>query len=232
MALIKFGGPVIEARGSVAGTTFSRNRSGAYIRARVKPVNPNSPRQASIRAIQSSMGERWLDSASAAQRVQWGVFADNVPAKNLLGEVISLSGWNQFVKSNVTAKNAGLPQILDGPAIFTLPAQDSDVEIAVSEASQEISVTFNESRDWVDESNSGMIVEMGIPQNPTINFFVSPYRHAGLIRGDDSTAPTSPATVAVPFPVVEGQKIFAQTKIIRDDGRVSDWFQVNVLCGS
>jgi len=36
---IKFGGGVVDARGSLAGNVFSRNKSGAYMRARVTPVN-------------------------------------------------------------------------------------------------------------------------------------------------------------------------------------------------
>lgn len=230
--LVKFGGIVIDGRGSVGGNTFARNRSGAYVRKRTTPVNPNSTRQATIRAIQSVMGEKWKNSATASQRLDWGIYASNVPAKNKLGEVINLSGWNQFVKSNVVALNAGLPLIADAPADFTLPAQDETVTITVSESTQLITVNFADGRPWVDEDDSALIVQMGIPQNPTINFFDGPYRHAGIVRGDSGAAPTSPQTIAVPYSVVESQKIFAQTKIIRDDGRVSDWFQVNVICAA
>ena len=41
MALVKYGGGIIQMSGSMAGNTFARNRYGNYMRARTKPVNPN-----------------------------------------------------------------------------------------------------------------------------------------------------------------------------------------------
>lgn len=229
---IKFGGLISDGRGSVGGLTFARNASGAYVRQRTMPINPNSPRQAQVRANQSLISALWLDSATASQRIEWETFAKNVSSKNKLGEDINPSGFNRFVQSNMVAENAGLPRFIDGPSLFSLPAQDNTVEVAVSEGSQELSVTFDEGRDWIDLDGAGMLVYMGIPVNPTINFFAGPYRFAGIIKGDSITAPTSPATIAVPFPVVEGQKIFSKTKIIFDDGRVSATFQVDSICGA
>lgn len=230
--LVKFGGGVIDARGSVGGNVFSRNASGAYVRARVKPVNPNSDRQSRIRAIMASRTASYLDSASSAQRVEWGVFASNMPEKNKLGEDIRFSGFVQYIKSNVAALNAGLPAILSGPVIFTKPGEDPLFEVTASEGSQELSIVFSEGRDWVDEDNAGMIIRVGIPQNASRNFFDGPWRHAGLIAGDSSTAPTSPATITSPWPIVELQKVWVGGRIIRSDGRLSDWFQVSPSVGS
>lgn len=51
MALVQFGGGILDARGSIGGQVFSKNRFGNYMRARITPVNPNSARQAVVRAI-------------------------------------------------------------------------------------------------------------------------------------------------------------------------------------
>lgn len=222
--LIKFGGGVVDARGSIAGSTFSRNRSGAYARARVKPVNPNSDRQSDIRAIMSLTSAAYLDSASSVQRAEWGVFASNMPEKNKLGEDIRLSGFNQFVKTNVAARNAGLPMVVDGPTIFTKPGEDINFEASGSEATQQASIIFSDSSAWVDEDDSAMIIQIGIPQNASINFFDGPWRHAGIIRGNLASPPTSPATIALPYPSVEGQKLWVRGRLIFDDGRLGDWF--------
>lgn len=230
--LVVYGGGILDARGSIGGNTASRNGSGPYWRARVKPVNPNSDAQSRVRAIMSRVSAMYLDSASSAQRLEWGVFASNMPHKNKLGLDIRLSGFNQFVKSNVAALNAELPSILDGPVIFTLPGEDPTFEVSASESSQELSVIFNDNRDWVDEDFAGMIIQVGIPQNASIGFFNGPWRHADIIRGDSSTAPTTPATIASPWPVVELQKVWVRGKIIRADGRTSDWFQVSPIVGS
>jgi hypothetical protein len=232
MALIRLGGIAIDARGSVGGIVFSRNASGNYVRARITPVNPQSARQDAIRAIWAEVSQKWFSLLTDAQRSEWAVYAANVPTTNKLGQVINLSGFNMFQKSNVAAANAGLPVLDDGPAIFTLPGEDTSFAVAISEASQELSVTFDDTRDWVDEDDSAMIIQMGIPKNDSINFFDGPYRHAGVILGDGTTAPTTPATITVPFPVVANQKVWTRGLIIKNDGRMSDWFRVDSIAGA
>jgi len=225
MALIKYGGGITEMRGSIAGNVFSRNRYGAYARSRTKPVNPNSSRQSAIRSIISEVSQAWFADTTQAQRDAWDVFAKNVPATNKLGEVIYLSGFNQYVKSNVAALNAGLPAIQAAPTNFTLPGEDTSFDVAIDAGTQLISVTFDDTRDWLDEAGGAMIVQMGLPQNDSIEFFNGPWRFADSIDGDDITPPTTPATVACPFVVADDQKVWVRAKIIRADGRVSDWFR-------
>ena len=225
MALIKFGGGIIEMRGSIAGNVFSRNRYGAYMRARTKPINPNSSRQDAIRAIVSEVSLRWFGSLTQLQRDAWGVFAANVPAKNKLGEVIYLSGFNQFVKSNIASLNAGLDGINEGPVVFDLPGADLDFVPSIDAGTQLISIVFADGRPWCDEDGAAMIVQMGLPKNDSIEFFNGPWRHAGAIEGDSVAAPTTPETFAVPFVVADEQKVWVRAKILRADGRLSDWFQ-------
>ncbi|GAH13494.1 unnamed protein product, partial [marine sediment metagenome] len=50
MSLVKYGGGIVQMSGSIAGNTFARNRYGNYVRARTKPINPNSDRQVVVRA--------------------------------------------------------------------------------------------------------------------------------------------------------------------------------------
>ena len=57
--LIKWGAGIIEGRGSIAGMTASRNKSGAIIRARTKPVNPRSDRQSEARVRIQVLAEYW-----------------------------------------------------------------------------------------------------------------------------------------------------------------------------
>lgn len=230
--LVRYGGGILDARGSIGGQTHSRNRSGAYVRARTVPTNPNTPRQAAVRAIMSVVTANWNNLLSAAQRISWDLFALNVPAKNKLGETINLTGFNQYVKSNIASLNASLPAILAGPTDFTLPGEDATMSVVGSEGSQELEVTFDALRDWVNEDGAGMIVQMGAPQDASINYFSGPWRFADSIDGDGTTAPTSPATIVVPFAITENQKLFVRARILRADGRLSGWFQLDVICGA
>ena len=230
--LVVYGGGIMDARGSIGGQTHSRNRYGAYVRARTKPINPNTDRQSVARAVMAEVAASYLDSASSAQRLEWSVFASNMPEKNKLGQTINFSGYNQYVKSNCAAQNAGLPRILDGPVNFTKPGQDPAFDVTSSEGSQEISVVFDENRDWAGEDNAGMIVQVGIPQNPSISFFNGPWQSVALIAGNTAVPITTPQVVTSPYPIVALQKVWVRAKIIRADGRISDWFQVSHIVGA
>lgn len=230
MALVKFGGGITEMRGSIGGTVFSRNKSGAIARQRTTPINPKTALQSAIRAILAFVSQLWRTGTSAAQKAAWAVFAANVEAKNKLGEVIHLSGFNQFVKSNTAIKNAGLAAISDAPTVFTLPGEDPLFATAIDAGTGKISVTFDDARDWVDEDEAAMLVYMGLPQDDSIGFFDGPWRYAGSIEGDGVTAPTTPdANIDVPFPVADGQKVWVKAKILRADGRLSDSFRFDSI---
>ena len=228
--LVKFGGGVIDARGSIAGNVFSRNRYGNYVRARTTPINPQSGRQSAIRTIVSYVTTLWLGLLTQAQRDAWNVFASNVPTTNKLGESIFLSGFNQFVKSNIVAVNLGLAPVSAGPVIFTLPGEDTDFTAALDAGTGKISVGFDPLRDWVDEDDGALVVQAGIPVNASVQFFGGPWRHAGHVQGNLALPPTSPdATIDIPFAVADDQKVFVRAKILRADGRVSDWFRVSAI---
>lgn len=230
MALIKFGGLAVDARGSMAGLVFSRNASGNYVRARVKPVNPQSARQTAARTGMSFISQLWRSGTTQAQKDAWAQFGSNVPAKNKLGDDIRLSGFTQFMKSNMVAKNASLEEVIDGPVIYTLPGEDPLFEATIDAGTEKISIVFDDQRDWLDEDEAAMVVQMGLPQDDSIGFFAGPWRHAGVLLGDSVTPLTTPdSNIDVPFEVADGQKVWTRAKIIRADGRVSDWFQFDSI---
>lgn len=231
-ALILLGGGVSDIRGSIAGTTFSKNRYGSYARNRTIPVDPSTTAQTKIRSVMGQIRDAWFNTLTAAQRIDWGVYASNTPVTNRLGQSINLTGWNMFSRTNASQLYNDLPIIAAAPTEFSLAEQDSTLSITCSEASQEISVAFDDTMAWLDEDGAYLIVYASRPQNPTINYFKGPYMIAGKIAGDSSTPPTTPTTMAVPFAVVEGQKLFAQARIVRADGRLSEPFRVNVLVGA
>lgn len=228
--LVRYGGGITDARGSIGGQTHSRNRYGAYVRARTTPVNPRSARQSMARAITALVSTLWRSAVSEAQRDAWRVFAANVPASNKLGESINLAGFNQFYKSNVAAKNAGLVEILPAPVLFTLPGEDPDYTCDIDATTGKLTIAFDEDRSWCSEDNAAMIVQVGLPQDPSIGFFNGPWRHAGIVPGDNGVPVTTPNTdIDVPFQVAADQKVWTRAKILRADGRLSDWFRADCI---
>lgn len=229
MALVKFGGGIVDMRGSIAGNTFARNRAGAYARARTKPVNPNTALQQAVRNNLQALVNAWSEVLTALQRTAWAQYAAAVPMTNRLGEEMHLTGFNMFIRSNTALLQAGLAQVNDGPTTLLLPEGDGSFAVSASEASQDITVTFDDTAAWCDENGAGLILKCGLPQNPTRNFFAGPYRFAGTIEGDSVTPPTSTEDVAASFTVAELQKIWCEARIVRADGRLSAPFRSSII---
>ena len=232
MALIKLGGGVADIRGSIGGTVFSKNRYGSYSRHRTIAVNPGSAKQTKIRATMGQIRNAWFQVLSAAQRAAWAVYAANVEVQNRLGESIKLTGWNMFARTNANLLYNDEAIVADAPTEFSLAEADSTLAITISAATQLISVAFDEDMDWCDEDDSHLIVYASRPQNPTVNYFKGPYQIAGKMSGDHETPPSSPTTMAVPFAVVAGQKVFVQARIVRADGRLSEPFRCVGTCAA
>jgi len=222
--LVKFGGGVIGASGSMAGNVFSHNRFGRYIRARTKPVNPRSSRQSAARSVMQRLAEYWrLSTMSDAERAAWETYAAAINWQNALSETIHLTGFQMFVRTNARRLACGATIIEAGPTTLSLPGADPTLAIAGSEASGELSVTFDNTQDWANETGSYLAIYQGRPQSPTRNFFGGPYRYAGVIAGVTGTPPTSPQVVTAPYTLIEGQKIWTKASIVLLDGRCSDF---------
>lgn len=105
-ALILFGGGVSELRGSIGGTVFSRNSSGAYARNRTKPVNPNTTKQNMVRVLFSTVAQHWR-TMSESDRLTWNTLSPTFTRLNRLGQSIPLTGFQLFQKCNSNLKSCG-----------------------------------------------------------------------------------------------------------------------------
>lgn len=114
--LLKLGSIVAMASGSVGGTVFSRNRSGAYTRNRTMPVDPGTNSQNLQRGRFSCAVLAWR-ALTEAQRQAFNAKALVTDFTNRIGESIHPSGMNLFMRSAVLLSQAGLAGI-------TVPAVD------------------------------------------------------------------------------------------------------------
>ena len=227
MGLIRYGGGIVQISGSIAGTTFARNKSGNYARARTKPINKNSPAQQLARNAMSAVVSRWLNVLTESQRGGWIAYAGNVAAKNRLGEVINLSGFNHFVRSNSPRALLGLAQINNAPTEFTLPEKDAKLTIRAIPSSQEIEISFDDTQDWCSEDDSFMVIYEGSPIMKSHQFFGGPYRLLGSIAGSVSEPAQSPVLLPSVFPISSKSKVYARARIERADARLSGLFGTN-----
>lgn len=228
-----FKSPIIaQGSGSLAGTTYSHNRYGMYMRNRSTPVNPQTAFQSAVRNAFQTLTSAWMNTLTAVQRAAWDVYAANVSVPNALGDPVFLTGLAHYVRSNVPRIQAGLARVDTGPTTFTLPETDPAYAVSASEATQLISVAFDDTLDWCDEDDAGMLISDCRPQNASINYFGGPFRFLDSIDGDSGTPPTTPNTFTANFAFVAGQKLFTRARISLADGRLSSPFLASLTAAA
>lgn len=210
-----------EIRGSIGGATFSRNRSGSYMRRRAVPVNPNTPRQNDARGRMTNLAILWTTTLTQDQRDAWDEYAANVPSTNKLGEAINLTGINWYVSTNSLILQAGGTRLDDAPTLFERGLSPDGLTVSASEATQQVSFGFDDAEAWANEDGGYCLVFLGLPQNASRNFFNGPFRFMDVVEGATLAAPATPQLMDVPFPIAEGQKLFVECLAVRADGRTS-----------
>lgn len=221
MALYIPGGVIGGAMsGSVGSVVGSRNRSGAYLRTKVIPVNPGTAAQVLARNRMSALSNYWYNGLTEAERAGWNTYAANVAVTNRIGEQIFLTGMNWYVGCNTLRDQAGgtITWNEDAPTVFNL-ASFNIASIIASEATQQFSVTYVDGDDWTAE-NGALLGYATRPQNASVNFNAQPFRFAAAVEGDGVTPPLSPQTFPAPFAFVEGQKLWARFNCIIADSRI------------
>lgn len=215
---------VTQVSGSIGGTTFSHNRGGLYQRARAIPTDPATALQTTLRGIFTSLVNNWTDVLTPGQRDQWTVYATNTPVIDKLGDPITLTGQQMYIRSNTPRVQAADASVQTGPVIFNL-GDFTPPTFAATAAANTVDVTFTDTDAWANEDDSDMLVYISRPQNPSINFFKGPYQFAAKIEGDGITPPVTPAVIAAPFPLAVGQRVFVKVSVTRVDGRLSTPFR-------
>ena len=223
---MKFRSQLVTAvSGSVGGLTGSHNAGGMYFRARSQPVNPNTAQQQAVRNFMSQVTAAWQQVLTAPQRAAWETYAANVPLVDPLGQSRNVSGIAMFVRSNVIRLQAGLARIDAGPTVFSLPTFTAPT-VTVDATADEVDLAYTNTDAWAGEVGGAMLAYGSVPKSATINYFRGPYRYAGLVTGA-VVPPTSPETIALPYPVVAGHVVHFKIQVVRADGRLSAPFRIS-----
>jgi len=209
---------------------YSHNRFGAYIRARSVPVNPNTDRQVDVRNAVRSLSIAWQNDLTDVQRAAWRNYAMNVDWVNKFGDTVLLTGLNHYIRSNATMVSLGFARTDDAPIIFNLATAELNLGCTASQATQILTFTFDDTAFWATEAGAFQHFWMGLPQNGGIQFFNGPWKYVVSVAG--ITPAVSPLPATAPFPIAEGQRIWVRSRIMRADGRLSEFAQLNFLCAA
>jgi len=120
---IKWGALVVDGRNKIGGQVASKNRSGAYMRNKVTPVNPRSLAQVTVRQRLSSISQGWRGLTSA-QIASWNAAVSDFKKTDIFGDIQNPSGFNLYQKLNNNLRNIGVAAITVPPvpgttSIFT-----------------------------------------------------------------------------------------------------------------
>jgi len=224
---MKFKSQVFTAvSGSVGGLTYSHNKYGMYTRGRAVPVNPNSTRQAAIRAAFSSMVDYWHLTLTGPERAAWDVYAANTPVTDSLGQTQYLTGQSMFLRANTIRQWLALTIIDAAPVVYDL-GQPVTALASVVVAAGTISFTYTIGGAGTP-TTARKIIGIGVAQNVGRTFFGGPYQHAidGAVAAS-VTAAVSTALLAssaqwkAAYQPIVGDFLPVTMRMAYDDGRVS-----------
>lgn len=142
MARILFGGGVAQIRGSIGGTTYSKNANGAYARNRSQPANRNTLAQQGVRNIFGSIARRWK-VLTLSQQASFIDLAASYPYVNSVGLSSVYTGVQLFQKVNSQLALVGSPQIsMMQPPVYVPTIGDAIVN-TIAKASDSFEITYS-----------------------------------------------------------------------------------------
>ncbi len=138
MAKIQFGIAISDARGSIGGVTFARNRNGAYARRKTNPVNPNTIAQQERRDQIADMSQLWREM-SDGERDGFTVLGAQIIRVNSLGNNYSLTGLQAFQSINQNRFSSGQSAISTAPVLDN-PVNVTSIAIATAGGTAELTI--------------------------------------------------------------------------------------------
>lgn len=220
MALIQPSPLVSEIRGSVGGVTFARNPAGPFARAKVVPVNPNSPLQVERRAFFSTASTDWRDTLSQAQRDTWNVLGTTTLFKNSLGNDFNPSGIQLFIRTSALQQLAGIFVSASAPATAVVGSGTNIFAHTFGVGIEQIS-SLN-----VPVPTSTMMLYISAPLSQGISFFKGPFRF--VLTLTDVALATPPNLVVANAALIPNARYFLRMRFILGVGSASD-DQIHVI---
>lgn len=99
MAKILLGDRIADIRGSIGGTTYSRNTFANYIRNKTSPVNPNTVAQQLVRTRLTTMSQSWA-GITQTLRDNWVDVAPSWSNTNIFNQPIDYTGFALYGRLN------------------------------------------------------------------------------------------------------------------------------------
>lgn len=233
---MKFKSPVYsQVSGSIGGLTYAHTAGTMYARARSTPVNPNTTRQLGVRGAVTALAARWNQVLTQAQRDGWIAYAAASPITNKLGDPLTLSGQQMYIRCNaIRAQVTAWTSDFTTPVVFAL-VDDAPTTpgLAVGISSMAafgvtagvIGFSANLAAPMADDGD--LVVQIGQLVSGGRSYYRGPYQ-LGFTAAVASAATSAVATPDTADPEVywagvvpsAGDFVAWRGRIIYDDGRI------------
>lgn len=218
MAKIKFGMMMTDARGKLGGQVFSKNRSGAYVRTKVTPVNPRTNSQQANRSLLGSLSSEW-SGLSEEQRNAWNSAVSEWQKTNVFGDLQKPTGKNLF-----TSLNKNIQTSFPADPILLLPPSKSEFvalvlrDVTVSSVNGTLTITLG--------ASIGVDNYIRVSATPPVSAGTTFVKNQLRVITEGINSPTASYTVANAYndrfgTVQAGDKIFIQVQQVIPNGQVS-----------
>lgn len=136
---IKFGAIVTDGRGKLGGHVFSKNASGAFMRTKVTPTNPQTTAQSTARALFGAISAGW-SALTAAQIAAWNEAVSDWTGTNIFGDLKKPTGKALYQRLNNQAQSVGLSAVTSPPTKLEMP-DDIVTAVAIDTTASTITLT-------------------------------------------------------------------------------------------
>lgn len=207
---IKFGALVVDGRGKIGGHVASKNRSGAYMRTKVTPVNRRSSAQMGVRSLLSGIAESWRE-LTADQVAAWNASVADYQKTDIFGDIKKPTGFTLYQKLNNNAQRCDGAAITTPPLPIGVPFVD-DLALTVMDDGA-VSLSFTPSP---VPAGQAYIISATRPLSAGISFVKSEFRIISIVLAAAASPLDLSALYAAVFgaPSNAGSKVFLQVKIV------------------
>lgn len=221
---------VSSASGKLGGMVATRTRYGSSFRKRVKPVNPGTASQVTLRGYFKTVSSTW-PTLSDTVRADWATYAANVqvPDKKLGGRT-NITANAMYCRCMTPRLLAGLALVAAAPTTMDMPVMTEPVTTVTASGTNNLSVAFTNTDSWASSSNGAALVFMSRPQSPGRQFWKGPYIYVGKIAGA-SSPPTSPKVFTSAYTLTAGQVVFVRIEATDAEGRLTEPFRARAVAG-
>ena len=211
MAKYKPGPASAEARGTIGGTVFSRNRYGLYMRSGASPVQPRTPGQIAARSAFTAMSQRWRDTLTATLRAAWEDYASLTPLTDVFGDKMYLTGNAMYCRFNSRWYARGGTPVDIAPVT---PGQAPMIMLTIT-GTKAAGIELTNYLPWLLTADRLSILKCAAPVSQARNFFNGPFTHLYWYPADTPR----PYLLVAPTLVEIGQRWFFQVRAYTATGR-------------